>query len=55
MLSDNVKEISHNEYFFHLPLNNIFSVISKINFDSIDESDAFENLHSIIKNTINSH
>ena len=56
MLSENVKEISKNENFFQLPLKNIFSVISKINFNSIGESDdRYEILQNIIKNTINSH
>ena len=56
MLSENVEELSKNEKFFHLPLKNIFSVISKVNFNSIDESDdGFEILQNIIKNTINAH
>ena len=56
MLSENVEELSKNEKFFYIPLKNIFSVISKVNFNSIDESDnGFEILQNIIKNTINAH
>ena len=56
MLSENVEELSKNEKFFYIPLKNIFSVISKVNINSIDESDnGFEILQNIIKNTINAH
>ena len=34
MLSENVEELSKNEKFFYIPLKNIFSVISKVNFNS---------------------
>ena len=55
-LSKNVKELSNNEHFFQLPLSNIFSVISKINFNSIEENGKiFEIIHNIIKNTVNAH
>ena len=56
MLSENAKELSINEYFFHLPLKHIFSVISRVNFISIDEDDGgFDVLHNFIKNTIHAH
>ena len=56
MLSENVEELSKNENFFHLPLKNIFSVISRIDFNSIDEfDDGFEILQNIIRNTIQEH
>ena len=56
MLSKNVKELSKNQNIFHLPLKIIFSIISKVNFNSIDENDnGFEILQNIIKNTINAH
>ena len=56
MLSENVEELSKNEKFFYIPLKNIFSVISKVNIKSIDESgNGFEILQNIIKNTINAH
>ena len=56
IISENAKEISKIENFFKLPLKNIFSVISRINFNSIDESDdGFELLQNIIKNTIIAH
>ena len=52
----NVKELSKNEKFFQFPFDTIFSVVSRINFNSIDESDdEFEILHNIIKNTIREH
>ena len=54
MLSENVEELSKNEKFFYILLKNIFSVISKVNFNSIDESDdGFEILQNITKCTIN--
>ena len=53
MLSENVKELLKNEIFFHLPLKNIFTVISKIIFiEIINEREAgFE----ILQNIINAH
>ena len=55
-LSENVEELSKNENFFQCPLKNIFSIISKIHFNLIDESDdGFEILQNIIKGTINAH
>ena len=38
-LSENIEELSNNENFFNLPLNNIFSVISKVNFNEIEDDD----------------
>ena len=56
ILSENVQELLKTKIFFQLPLKNIFSVVSKINFNSIDECDnGFEVLQNIIKNTINAH
>ena len=56
ILSENFKELSVIENFFQLPLKYILSVISKISFDSIDESDnIFEILQNFVKNTIASH
>ena len=56
LLIDNVKELSKNVYFFCLPFKNIFSLISKIQFNSIDESEGrYEILQNMIKNTINAH
>ena len=34
---DNIQELSTNEEFFHLPLTNIFSVLSKVDFELISE------------------
>ena len=45
-----------NENFFNLPLKNIFSVISKVDFNSIETNDkTLEIIQNIIKNTINKH
>ena len=38
-LSKEMKELSKNENFFKLPLNNIFFIISKFDFNFIEESD----------------
>ena len=55
-LSENVEELSKNEKFFNLPLNNIFSVISKVDFSEIEESDkTIEIIQNIIKNIIKKH
>ena len=52
-LSRKIEELSRNEVFFNLPLNNIFSVISKVDFDEIEENDkAIEIIQNIIKNII---
>ena len=57
ILSENILELLKNQYFFHLPLNYIFSVVSKVDFNSIDESedDGFEVLQNIIKTVIKAH
>ena len=56
MLSKNVEELSKNEDFFKFPLNNIFSVISKVDFNEIEENDKrIETIQNIINNTIKFH
>ena len=56
LLSEDVEELSTNENFFNLPLNNIFSVISKVDFNDIKETDnIIEIIQNIIKNTIMKH
>ena len=56
LLSENAKELSKNEDFFKFPLNHIFSVISNINFNEIDEKDkTVETIQNIIKNLIQKH
>ena len=55
-LSKKIDELSKNENFFNLPLKNIFSVISKVDFNLIEENDKImEILQNIIKNTISKH
>ena len=55
-LSKKIEELSKNENFFNLPLKNIFSVISKVDFNEIEESEEITGtLQNIIKNTINKH
>ena len=55
-LSENIEELSKNENFFNLPLNHIFSVISKVDFNEIEESDKIiEIIQNIIKNIISKH
>ena len=39
MISENIEELSNSTHFFRLTLINIFSVISYINYDCIQESD----------------
>ena len=56
LLSEEIEELSTNDFFFHLPLNNIFSVISKVDFSEIEENDkTIEIIQNIIKNIINKH
>ena len=57
ILSENVEELSKNEKFFQEELQKkIFSVNSKVNFNSIDENDnGFEILQNLIKSTIDAH
>ena len=55
-LSKSVEELSKNEDFYNLPLINIFSVISKVNFNEIDENDKIlKIIQNIIKNIIKKH
>ena len=55
-LSKNIEELSKNENFFNLPLDNIFSVISKVDFNLIEENDkTIVIIQNIIKNLINKH
>ena len=55
-LSKNIDELSKNENYFNLPLNNIFSVISKVDFNEIEESDKkIEIIQNIFKNLIIQH
>ena len=56
VLCDYGEELSKNTNFFQLPLTNINSVFSKIDFNIIDESNAKVGLlQNFIKNTIESH
>ena len=55
ILSENIEEFSKYEDFFNLPLNNIFSVISKVDFNEIQEDEIYEIIQNIIKNIINKH
>ena len=52
-LGENIEELSKNRNFYKLPLTNIFSVLSKINF--IETDDYLELLKTLIRNTIESH
>ena len=58
-LVKNIEELSQFDNFFKLPLQTIFSIISKIDFDSIEENDEnnkkFEITQKFIKKTIESH
>ena len=55
-LIENVEELSKNQNFFNLPLNYIFSVISKINFDEIEEcEETIKIVKNFIKNMIKKH
>ena len=55
-LSKNIEELLKIEDFFNLPLNNIFSVISKVNFSQIYENGKMiEMIQDIIKMIINKH
>ena len=64
-LTKNIKELSINENFFNLPLKNIFSIISKVDFGEIENNNEnelvkendqiIEIIRNIIKNTIQKH
>ena len=56
LLSKEIEKISKNEIFFNLPLKNILYVISKVDFNEIEESDKIiEIIQNIIKNIIKTH
>ena len=56
ILIKNVEELSKTEEFFNLPLTNIFSVISKVDFSSIDNNDDIKIIiKDIIQKTVNKH
>ena len=63
ILREDIEEISNNEKFFSLPLQNIFSIISKIDFNAIKEKEVngelnmftIEIIQNIIKNLMNAH
>ena len=52
-LSRNFENLSNSESFFDLPINNILSIISKVNFSDIETN--LPKLIEIIKKTISSH
>ena len=58
-LSENIEELSKNEQlfnFFNLPLSNIFSVISKADFNVIEDSDeVIEIIRNIINKIVTAH
>ena len=54
--SENVEEISKNDSFFNLPLKNIFSSISKVEFNKIEENaKIIQIIQNIVKNLIKKH
>ena len=54
--ANDIGELSKNDEFFSFPLPNIFSIISKVDFNTISEEyNAIEILHNLIKNTIKAH
>ena len=56
ILSENVEELSNNEEFFNFSLNDIFSVISKVDFSLLEGNNKIiEIMQNIIKNIINKH
>ena len=56
ILVRNVEELSKNNEFFTLPLKIIFSVISKVDFSTIDENDDIKIIiKDIIQKTVNKH
>ena len=56
LLSQNAEELSKNEHFFKFSLNNIFSIISKINFNDIDGNyKPIEISQNIIRNILKNH
>ena len=56
LLCENVEEFTQNENFFNLPIANILSVISRIDFNLLDKnSDNLNIIRDIISNTVKSH
>ena len=57
ILTEHIEELSTYQNFFNLPLVNIFSVISKVDFYEIedDEDKILEIIQNIIKNAISKH
>ena len=56
LLCENIEKLSKNENFFNLPLKNIFSVVSKVDFNLIEENDKIiEIIQNIIKNLVQKH
>ena len=53
LLSDNIEEISNRKSFFKLPLKNILSIVSNVNFYAF--SNCVQIMKNIIKNTISAH
>ena len=54
ILSKNIEDLSKNDFFFNLPLQNILSIISKVNFNKLKEN-SNDILENVIKNTIKMH
>ena len=56
IIIENIEDISSNLTFFKLPLINILSIISKIDFNQINNNDVMMHLlQDIIKNTVKAH
>ena len=56
ILVENVEELSKNDDFFHFPLTNILSLMSKVDFSMITgKYNLLEVLHNFVKGTINAH
>ena len=57
ILIENVEDLSKNEDFFQFPLENIFSIISKVDFNKTcqEKGNNYEILKNLIQNTIKFH
>ena len=56
IISENIEKLSKNEEFYNLPLNNIFSVISKVDFDLIEDNEKIiESIQNIVNNIMKTH
>ena len=56
LLSERIEKLSQNEDFFNLPLLNILSIISKVDFEKIEEKDKIvEIIKTIITGIISKH